>query len=372
MMMSRKISFVAALCAAFLLVACGDKNEGKAPETPAPAANPPAAVAPPAPAAAPAPETTPAPATAPALGTVPTDIAPAGFDIEKIPVSNTPLGEFPFFTPPKGTKYVKGYANSADPDKESLKEFDRYYFVTGKETLHAVEGKTFRVALYDEDRKSTMNLELLRIERNYENAITAAGGVKVFDGDVDEGKTFRLLDDTNRSRHGPRYHQDERRQTYVIRRADAEIWVEVSCSYYCYFNVVQKGEMKQSVGLIPASALKEALDKEGHVALYINFDVDKSTIRPESEPIVAEIFKLLDANPDLRVRIEGHTDSTGEADHNQTLSENRAAAVFGALLVKGIAQSRLESAGFGATKPIADNESEEGKAKNRRVEIVKL
>jgi outer membrane protein OmpA-like peptidoglycan-associated protein len=130
--------------------------------------------------------------------------------------------------------------------------------------------------------------------------------------------------------------------------------------------------MKQTVGLIPASEMKAALDKEGHVALYINFDVDKASIRPESEPIVAEIVKLLEAHPDLKIRIEGHTDNTGADDHNQTLSENRAAAVFGSLLAKGIPQSRLQSAGFGASKPIADNATEEGKARNRRVEIVKL
>jgi outer membrane protein OmpA-like peptidoglycan-associated protein len=363
--MYRKISFAAALCAVFLLVACGDRNEGKAPEAAAPAVAPQAPSAPDAgTVATPAEDTTAAPAESSA--------APAAFDIERIPVTNAPLGEFPFFTPPEGHKYVKGSAHTAKPDKESLKEFDRYYFVTGKETLHAVEGKTFRVTLYDENRGSTSKLDVLRIERNYENAITAAGGVKVFDGDVDEGKTFRLLDDTSRDRYGPKYYQDKRRQTYVIRRSDAEIWIEVSCDRYCYFNVAQKGEMKQTVGLIPANEMKAALDKDGHVALYINFDVDKSIIRPESEPIVAEIVKLLETNPDLRVRIEGHTDNTGEAAHNQTLSENRAASVFGALLAKGIAQSRLESAGFGATKPIAGNESEEGKAKNRRVEIVKL
>jgi outer membrane protein OmpA-like peptidoglycan-associated protein len=118
--------------------------------------------------------------------------------------------------------------------------------------------------------------------------------------------------------------------------------------------------------------MKAALDKDGHVALYINFDVDKATIRPDSEPIVAEIVKLLEANPDLKIRIEGHTDNTGADDHNQTLSKNRAASVYGALLTKGIAQDRLQSAGFGAAKPIADNTTEEGKAKNRRVEIVKL
>jgi outer membrane protein OmpA-like peptidoglycan-associated protein len=117
-----------------------------------------------------------------------------------------------------------------------------------------------------------------------------------------------------------------------------------------------------------ANALKEALDKEGRVALYINFDADTATLRPESQDIVAEIAKLLEDNPDLKIRIEAHTDNTGEAAHNQTLSENRANAVSGALLAKGIAQNRLEAKGFGATKPIPDNKT----TRNQRVEIVKL
>ncbi|GHT90201.1 hypothetical protein FACS1894101_2400 [Betaproteobacteria bacterium] len=191
---------------------------------------------------------------------------------------------------------------------------------------------------------------------------------------MDHKKTYEMLEEAERKNYGPRTfgRSDETLQTYVIRRPDVEIWIELNCNYHCYYTVAQKGEMKQSVGLIPASALKDALDKEGHVALYINFDVDKATIRPDSQDIVAEIAKLLENNPDLKIRIEGHTDNTGEAAHNQTLSENRASAVFGTLLAKGIAQNRLESQGFGATKPIADNKTEEGKAKNRRVEIVKL
>jgi outer membrane protein OmpA-like peptidoglycan-associated protein len=293
------------------------------------------------------------------------------FDIEKIPVSEKPLGEFPFFTPPEGHKYVAGYGESKVKES-STKEFDRYYFATSQGTLHPVEGKTFRVELFDEKLGKWEIPEALRVERNYENAITAAGGVKVFDGKTDIKRTYETLDySTDRQRYGPEY-EGAKRQTYVIRRPDVEVWIEVSCSNYCSFVVAQKGEMKQTVGLIPASEMKAALDKEGHVALYINFDVDKATIRPDSEPIVAEIVKLLETNPDLKIRIEGHTDNTGADNHNQTLSENRAASVYGALLTKGIAQSRLQSAGFGASKPIADNASEAGKAKNRRVEIVKL
>jgi outer membrane protein OmpA-like peptidoglycan-associated protein len=303
-------------------------------------------------------------------------VDPNAFDIARIPVSEKPLGKFPFFAPPKGHKYVSGYGDSK-VQEGNTKEFDRYYFATGQETLHPIEGRIFRVELFDEKLERWEIADALRIERNYENAITAAGGVKVFDGKTDNDLTYQALDSADRERYAPKYKANKR-QTYVIRKPDAEVWVEVSCGRYCAFTIAQKGETKQAAGLIPAgglilaSGMKAALDKEGHVALYIDFDTDKATVRPESEPIVAEIVKLLEENPDLKIRIEGHTDNTDADNHNQTLSERRAASIYGALLTKGIAQNRLQSAGFGASKPIADNATEKGKAKNQRMEIVKL
>jgi outer membrane protein OmpA-like peptidoglycan-associated protein len=84
-----------------------------------------------------------------------------------------------------------------------------------------------------------------------------------------------------------------------------------------------------------------------------------------------EINKLLAADAALKLSIEGHTDGTGGADHNRQLSTARARAVFGALVGLGVDPSRLASKGFGPDKPIADNGTEEGRAKNRRVELVK-
>jgi outer membrane protein OmpA-like peptidoglycan-associated protein len=81
---------------------------------------------------------------------------------------------------------------------------------------------------------------------------------------------------------------------------------------------------------------------------------------------------MLQKNPDVKVSIEGHTDNFGNIASNKTLSENRAKAVMDALIAKGISKTRLSSKGWGSTKPVADNATEEGKAANRRVEIVKM
>ncbi|QNH64046.1 OmpA family protein [Hymenobacter sediminicola] len=93
---------------------------------------------------------------------------------------------------------------------------------------------------------------------------------------------------------------------------------------------------------------------------------------PESEPTVAEVVTLLQQNPALRLGVQGHTDNAGTPAHNQQLSEGRARAVVASLTQAGIAAGRLQATGFGQTMPLADNTTEEGKAQNRRVELVKL
>ena len=125
------------------------------------------------------------------------------------------------------------------------------------------------------------------------------------------------------------------------------------------------------LGAIAAGEMLEAINKTGSVALYINFETGKSTIKPESEKIVDAIAEMLKANPALKISIEGHTDNVGTAPANLTLSENRAKAVLNALVPKGIDKARLSAKGWGQAKPIADNKTDDGKAKNRRVEIVK-
>ena len=132
--------------------------------------------------------------------------------------------------------------------------------------------------------------------------------------------------------------------------------------------VAEKELMKQD---IQANEMFDALNKNGFIALYINFETGKADIKPGSQEIIDQIVQMLKDNPDLKISIEGHTDNVGTAQSNQTLSENRAKAVMDAVIAKGIDKSRLSSKGWGQTKPIADNKTEEGRAKNRRVEIVK-
>ena len=119
--------------------------------------------------------------------------------------------------------------------------------------------------------------------------------------------------------------------------------------------------------------LGKQLADQGRVRLYgILFDLDSDKLRPESKPTLEQIVSTLKASPDLKVRIEGHTDDTGKADHNQKLSDARAASVKAYLVAAGIAAARLETKGFGSTKPAVPNSSDMARAANRRVELVKL
>ena len=122
-----------------------------------------------------------------------------------------------------------------------------------------------------------------------------------------------------------------------------------------------------------AEGLGSEIDKSGRVAVYgIQFDSGKATIKPESEAVLNEIGKLLLARADLKLNIEGHTDNVGGKAANLTLSAQRATAVQVWLGAHGTEKARLTVQGFGDSKPVADNSSDEGRAKNRRVELVKL
>lgn len=125
-------------------------------------------------------------------------------------------------------------------------------------------------------------------------------------------------------------------------------------------------------GGIEAQLTKD-LEEFGRTRVYgINFDSDSDHIKDESKPLLDKIVAMLKAKPDWKITIEGHTDSTSTPQHNQDLSERRAASVKNYLVSAGIVASRLTTSGFGATKPVASNDNELGRAQNRRVELGKL
>ncbi len=343
----------------FLLSSC-KKEETAATATPA--------AEPAAPAKAPEPMPEPGRSAAPVEATATAPVN-TDFSVESVPVSTVALPPFPFFKTPEGL------VNNLN-DKDSNIGFDRHFFLAGKKLI-PIEGKLYHNFMNLSNDDSGRKYSEIEFHRNYENAITALGGKKIsttqFTRQItDEAgglgpveKYWRSVAPTSGYEH----------YSYLIRTADKEYWIHIATGAiptHGYVTVLEKEGMKQSVGFLDASAMKKALDTDGRVALYINFDIDKATLRPDSQAVMDEINKLLTNNPSLKLSIEGHTDSTGAPDHNRQLSTARARSVLGALVGLGIDPARLSSKGFGPDKPLADNGNETGRAKNRRVELVKM
>jgi outer membrane protein OmpA-like peptidoglycan-associated protein len=132
------------------------------------------------------------------------------------------------------------------------------------------------------------------------------------------------------------------------------------------------GEYSIAVADAGTEDIARDLDRDCHVALYgILFDFNKATLRPDSDPVLEKVLALMNARADLKVEVQGHTDNVGGDDYNLKLSEARAGAVVEWLKGKGVAGTRLTAKGYGLTMPVADNGSDEGRAKNRRVELTK-
>jgi OOP family OmpA-OmpF porin len=188
----------------------------------------------------------------------------------------------------------------------------------------------------------------LAILRNYENAIKKVGGTI-------------LQSMTNYWVNGK------------IIKDGQEVWVEVERGNgLIWMRIVEKKAMEQFIEA-DAAAFGNDIRATGHATVYgIYFDTGKSAIKPESVQAIGEIAKLLKADPTLKIHVVGHTDNVGGVDANIVLSKARAEAVLQALVRdQGIAAARLSAYGCGQFAPVASNDTEEGRAKNRRVELVK-
>jgi OmpA-OmpF porin, OOP family len=288
---------------------------------------------------------------------------PSGFDINKVPVVNPPLGKFPYFSLIEGYQTDKGlWSGNKDV------AFDRYDFFDGTKIV-TVEGRLQTITA-----KGT-GASAFEILKTYESLVKDLGGVRVFEGNSKAMYNRKLEFNDPRHRRHP-VHGDEL-GVYMIRTPNKEIWVEVyhydhpGVFIGYHLTVVEKRALKVRATLLTAEEIKKELDSKGRVALYINFDTGQADVKPESKPMIGEIAKLLANNRNMKLIIEGHTDNVGRPEFNQRLSEARAQTIAAELTKLGIKPLRLKTVGFGQQKPLDDNSSGEGRANNRRVELVK-
>jgi outer membrane protein OmpA-like peptidoglycan-associated protein len=225
-------------------------------------------------------------------------------------------------------------------------EFDRVVFKTGKGTTEAVEGR--RVEMRYQIAKGQPDPSKLSIIRNHQQALAAIGGVTKY--------------------------EDARYTTLNVNKAGKDLWGQVDTAWGGGYMLTIVERKSMTLAITANAALFESgLNTSGHVEVPgIFFDTGKSALKPESAAAVAEVARLLVAQPALKVFIVGHTDNVAAIDLNTKLSQARAEAVVQALVTQhGIAAARLTARGVGPFAPVASNDTDEGRARNRRVELVK-
>ncbi len=227
------------------------------------------------------------------------------------------------------------------------KDFYAHTYDVGSGKTMPVEGRYWRIRYYPQGNVKPVPSDL-QILRNFENAIQKLGG--------------KVLD------------KEKGKETLYLVQGGKELWVEVSAGYTGKYDliIVEKSAMAQDI-IANADAFSNDLKATGHSAVYgIYFDTGKFDLKPESNQAMGEIDKLLKNEAGLKLYIVGHTDNTGTLEANMGLSQQRAEAVVQALIRNhGISAARLKAFGSGPYSPVSTNDTEEGKAKNRRVEIVK-
>lgn len=224
--------------------------------------------------------------------------------------------------------------------------FEAWDFRLPKGQKNRQEGKfAFVTYALERGRPEPAAVEILR---NYENALVKIGGTVAATLANNWVNGSVVLDG---------------RETWAeVERGNGRIWIRV----------IEKGAMKQHV-VADAAAMSNDLRATGHVAVYgIFFDTGKAVVKPESKAAIDEVAKLLKGDPALKLWVVGHTDWVGKVEDNQRLAQARAEAVATELVnAHGIAATRLKGYGVGPLAPVAGNDDEGGRAKNRRVDLVK-
>ncbi len=258
----------------------------------------------------------------------------------------------------------------------TAKEFDEFLLPMGKFTppdgpfvkSQRVEGKVTRITYeYPEDRST------LEIFRNYESALKKGGFVTLFTCDSEDTCGYggvRLTADRLE-----RWWSQPRQLTAKLARPAGDVYVSFhifGSGHFVQLDVVETKPMEGGLVAVDAAALGNDISQNGHTPVYgILFDTGKADVKTESEPALAEIAKLLQQNPKLQLYVVGHTDAAGNLKSNMDLSQRRAEATVKMLTAKySIAPARLQAWGDGPTSPVATNKTEDGRAKNRRVELV--
>jgi OOP family OmpA-OmpF porin len=263
------------------------------------------------------------------------------------------------------------------------KEFDEFELPLGK-----LASDKFTKSQHLEGRityiwyEAPRNRSQLEIFRNFEASLTQAGFEMLFTCAREQCGTddaITLYPNLQEERFGAGYQT--RYLSAKRSRPDSDVYVSLDvqtggcgdCEPWIYLYVVEAKPMEAGLITVDAASLARDISRTGHVSVYgIYFDTGKADVKPESDGSLKEIAKLLQQDPKLQLYVVGHTDNQGTLEMNMDLSMRRANAVVQVLASRhGVAAARLKPLGDGPSAPVAPNDAEEGRAKNRRVELVK-
>ena len=264
---------------------------------------------------------------------------------------------------------------------EKVTEFDDYELVVGAvdsakgscEKKQKLEGRVAR--FYYENPKERSHAEIFA---NYRDAVKKAGFQTIFtcteEGCYLDGKPSNNSAFCGDRSIGTLPSAGSRYLAARLPRKDGDVYLAVHVyEYFTDLHYVTVKPMETGLVNVDVKALKAGIQTDGHVAVYgIDFETGKADLKPGAAPVIAEIVKLLKGDPTLKLHVVGHTDNVGAFDGNIALSRRRAESVVKELTNRhGIAASRLRPDGVGPLVPLTTNDTVEGRAKNRRVDLVK-
>lgn len=277
------------------------------------------------------------------------------------------IGDFPFIKAPKGLKIER-----EEQGMTQVFEYEELTNYLGPNNYYVSTGKLGMIFMEFDD--SSYNNRYF--DKNIFNYLDQIGAKKLYSGEIirDEVSKVRLKGNMYSGKNRTSGTDDTAPiSIYAFKNNGKKYLINVqSNSAIGVIYVMELNDFESSVQKYTAQSMQSDIDKSGKSIVQIHFDTDKSALKPEAQQIADQIVQLLKDDSSLKLSIEGHTDNTGDPRKNIQLSKERAQAVVTYLVNEGISSSRLKSNGFGAEKALFANDSEDNKAKNRRVELVKF
>ena len=281
-------------------------------------------------------------------------------NLDDIPLTTCDLPDFPFYLTLPANYHFDGSVSEMNFD-------EIYHFYPDSSTL-SIGGKYYEAAILKNINKKNRRknkdevYEDSLLLNHFKEEIKTLGGIET----GLPKKYSHMLHDS--------YQVVDSVKRYIIRTKKGNIWIDLISLHeprQMNYSVIFEGSTSQPVSIIKAERLRYALENYGKVVVYVNFLEGKISLEPDGVKAVEEFVKLMNLDPDLRLSIEGHTDNIGSTEYDRRLSYERVVTIANFLKKNGIKEYRFTKVGHGSTHIVAKGNTNEAKAKNNRIELIK-